>query len=437
MHTTSGVIGRRSILVFFVSNLFMLARSETAAGGPAAASASTAPAAHEVLDFDAMLQALESTEGFSGSTRSETAARAEVSLRPILAALPRNNDGNFEPATVRYALHRHFVRRYGWHMHGLDPQGSTWNSSSPLQAAILRRLPSAARSRIEGHLSHEGLSSSEVVGLAVTLEILVHLEALERLRLTYGILRMPTDVARSENVALRVAHAYMTSFLLSRNLSDTTSAQEVLMDITPIYPTWPQVKVFIHDLLASQRPILRRGKPMQFQEVMHLVEGIHHGFGGWLKTECGNLKKTLLEIEDHGTGTVLLSDFYTAGLNGTWQFQESVAYLKELGALDESQPDAPRVIVPNWVQGRSNCIGHTASYDTCCVSECEPLLAHIEQAIGAPAATPEDLAAIVAALPSDTVPVRAELSPLLLSRLRFIAAQHDGLVPIYGRLFAQ
>lgn len=149
------------------------------------------------------------------------------------------------------------------------------------------------------------------------------------------------------------------------------------------------------------------------------------------------MKKSLMEMEDHGTGRVLLSDFYNAGLNGKWQFQESYAYLQKLGALDESSPGSPRVIIPNWVNGPSNCIGSSDYHDVCCISECESLLAAVETSLAAPAATPEAVAAAVAALPSSTVSVGRDLGAVLRNRLQVIASSHDGLVPIYGRLFAQ
>merc|ERR1712060_732688 len=65
------------------------------------------------------------------------------------------------------------------------------------------------------------------------------------------------------------------------------------------------------------------------------------------------------------------------------------------------------------------------------------ILESLETKFAVPAVPPEDFAAYVATLGSSTVPANRELSALLLQRLHGIAESHDGVVPIYGRLFAQ
>jgi hypothetical protein len=71
------------------------------------------------------------------------------------------------------------------------------------------------------------------------------------------------------------------------------------------------------------------------------------------------------------------------------------------------------------------------------MNECEGLLGHLERQLGRPDAAPEDLAALVADLPSATVPRGRVLSTWLMERLADVAAHHSGTVPLHGRLFAQ
>merc|ERR1719230_652875 len=93
-----------------------------------------------------------------------------------------------------------------------------------------------------------------------------------------------------------------------------------------------------------------------------------------------------------GTGRVSLSDFYGANADGEWRFGESEAYLRELGALDESSAwRGKQVIIPNYLQGASNCIVATPHYLVCCVNECESVLNGVEDAVGAPIAEPDDI----------------------------------------------
>jgi len=149
----------------------------------------------------------------------------------------------------------------------------------------------------------------------------------------------------------------------------------------------------------------------------------------------------LVDMEDPGTGgagRVRLADFYDASLNrGKWQFIESVEYLRELGALDESNPDNLRVIIANYVNGPSNCVASSSYYSVCCVNECDELLGHLETKIAAPDATPEQILALAAALPSSTVQGNRVLPSWLTQRLQEVAQHHDGLVPLHGRLFGQ
>merc|ERR1719192_2432638 len=65
-------------------------------------------------------------------------------------------------------------------------------------------------------------------------------------------------------------------------------------------------------------------------------------------------------------------------------------------------------------------------------------MSHVEREIGAPIASPQRLAEVVAALPSDFVDAPRELPASMLSRLREIGDVHrTGKVPLHSRLFAQ
>jgi len=141
-------------------------------------------------------------------------------------------------------------------------------------------------------------------------------------------------------------------------------------------------------------------------------------------------------MDTSGTGRVRLSDFYKPALGGHWQFQESVHYLKQLGALDETDAE-PRVIIANYISSPSNCIASSSYYSVCCIDECEGLLGHLERQIAAPEATTTRIAELVTQLSSSSVAAPQKLSPGLLGRLGEIAAGHGGTVPLHGRLFAQ
>lgn len=64
-------------------------------------------------------------------------------------------------------------------------------------------------------------------------------------------------------------------------------------------------------------------------------------------------------------------------------------------------------------------------------------MGHLEREIAAPVAEADRIAALVAALPSDTVQAPRILSERIIGRLKEVAASNGGQVPLHGRLFAQ
>lgn len=169
-----------------------------------------------------------------------------------------------------------------------------------------------------------------------------------------------------------------------------------------------------------------------------VVIKIGEDHGQFQSNECVDLKKQLMLLESQKDGCIPMSNFYKAiATENKWQFSETPAYLKELGALDESDPDNLRVMIPNYLDGASNCVATSSYYSVCCINEGEELLGSIEKHFQAPDVTPDALARFVADLPSSTVSAGRTLPQPLIQKLEQIAAVHGGHVPLQGRLFMQ
>merc|ERR1712014_188444 len=172
--------------------------------------------------------------------------------------------------------------------------------------------------------------------------------------------------------------------------------------------------------------------------VTRVLEEVHENYGVFQDSECKQMKMDLLKHGDQESGLVSLSSFYQAALeHGSQLYSEARGYLRELGALEESDPEHPYVIVPNYITSKTNCISTSSLHSICCINECESLLGHLESEISAPEAKPKRIAELVANLQSSTVQAPRSLSQPLLSRLEEIAKGHGGAVPLHGRLFAQ
>merc|ERR1719181_2490156 len=94
-------------------------------------------------------------------------------------------------------------------------------------------------------------------------------------------------------------------------------------------------------------------------------------------------------------------------------------------------------MIANYMNGKANCIATSHYYSVCCIDECEALVGHIETRVSGPIAAPDEIAALVAALPSSTVAANRTLPPSQMHRLQKIAEKHNGYVPLHGRLFMQ
>jgi hypothetical protein len=174
-----------------------------------------------------------------------------------------------------------------------------------------------------------------------------------------------------------------------------------------------------------------------FSLVARVAERVGEQFGNFQNHECRQIKSSLMALEEAGTGRVRLSDFWKPALSGEWQFSESLSYLRQLGVLDETDAQHPRVIIPNYVSSPSNCIASSSFYSVCCMDECEGLLGHLERYIAAPEATAQLIGDFVSQLSSSTVSAPRKLSKSLMDRLIEIGVAHGGNVQLHGRLFAQ
>lgn len=173
----------------------------------------------------------------------------------------------------------------------------------------------------------------------------------------------------------------------------------------------------------------------------NVIAEIGERYGRFQDIECRQLKDMLVASEDPsigGAGRVRVADFYKKAIHeGHWQFTESTDYLRQLGALDESDAMNPRVIIPNYLSGPSNCVASSAYYSVCCLDECEGILGRLEEIISAPEASATTILNLVPMVPSATMPSNRTLSPWLRHRLEEVAEHHGGLVPLHGRLFTQ
>jgi hypothetical protein len=380
---------------------------------------------------------LEEIEGSLGTSMSrKRSLELEAQLRPIFAALPKNEHGNLGHTPVRYALHRLFVLRHGWNIKGLDPNGESWNASSPT-GVLKDQAPAYIHTVFEERLGKKGLGLHELVIMASTIEHMIHNEATGRLGAVFNVHNLlPTDKLTAEQ-GTEVLDTYMMAYIMAENIAGLPlqDARDLVQEMPDIFPAWNETQKFVRGIRADFT-VTRESEDLDFSTLAKIVDVVGEHFGRFQNSECTQMKNALVAMEDRGTGRVKLADFYKP-VAGEWKFKESVAYLRQLGALDETDKTHPSVIIPNYLQSESNCIASSGFYSICCMDEGEGLLGHLEEKIGAPEATSSTIAAIVANVASSSVPAPRVLPATLLKRLDDIAATHGGVVPLHSRLFSQ
>merc|ERR1719424_1579695 len=347
--------------------------------------------------------------------------------------------GNVEGHQVQYAIHRFFVQRHGWHIDGLDRIGNTSGSSASIEV-MRERVSSFLMEVFEEALGTTGLNLHELSIFAATLEHLIHDEVTNRLKDVYQALQQPTDGRMSEADANVAVDAFLMSLVLGQQrLKAPGSLKAKFERLAKVYPSWSNTQLFLREV-QKEVTFSEEGADaieLSFAQVEDVVEQVSRRFGSFQDNECRHLKDTLLEAEEGTTGRVTLSDFYKKGLEANVLFKETVDYLRQQGALDESKPGQPRVIVPNFILSPGNCLADTGFYSICCISECEGLLAQLERTIAAPEATPERIVSIVQTLSSSSVQGPRVLSARLVSQIELVAMRHGGKVPLHSRSLAQ
>ncbi|CAK9017109.1 unnamed protein product [Durusdinium trenchii] len=278
--------------------------------------------------------------------------------------------------------------------------------------------------------------------MAAVIEDLVRKESHRQMAKVYeslGLSRMLWPNSTSGNIY----DMYLIVVLTARNLTmaEPQKNRRRLVAFQQRFAGYAEMHGWLQDLGTRYTlPDIEEHGGISFSVMSRVAEAFGDEFPHFNDKECNDLKTTLMKMEggSRKPGRIPLSDFYNSSRYRHWKFTENPEYLRDLGALDESDAQRKYVILANYISSFNNCIRADGLYAICCQSPCERLMHTLEEQVAAPAADSATLAALVANLSTDTVPVRDKLDTKLLERLDGIAEQsgQSKLVPLHGRLFA-
>jgi len=374
-------------------------------------------------------------------------AKMREALAPIFRALPKNNLGRVSASVMRYAVQRYFSQQHGWVVKGFEPHAIAANiSTESNNSHILQsKLPDYIRTALEEKFAHSGFSLEDLAVMVAAVERLTFDEVIRGVELAFKL----NDREITEGLRFDAFMEVLKSYLITEMLEGTSDepAQHDLdkNNIRKLYPHWDTTMLFMQDLVRStsfrkmhQRNPFTDHSLYYFSDATTIGQRVSDEFGAWSNHECHEIKDSLVLMDVHNTGRVMLSHFYGKSEDGGWQFRESSAYLQQLGVLDESSTaQGPQVIIPNYVAGMSNCITSAPYYSICCLNECDRVFQHLESVIPASSASTAEIIRAVESMPDTSSIEAGTVSDTLRSRLEEVAALHNGKVPIHGRLLAQ
>eukprot|EP00927_Polykrikos_kofoidii_P084682 TRINITY_DN8_c0_g2_i1.p1 TRINITY_DN8_c0_g2~~TRINITY_DN8_c0_g2_i1.p1 ORF type:complete len:564 (+),score=82.06 TRINITY_DN8_c0_g2_i1:105-1796(+) len=369
----------------------------------------------------------------SDSTKKRVDDIEEV-IRPIFVSMQKHAHGKLDKNAVKYVLRRLFIKRQGWVIEGLEPTGET-NSM-----IFGEKAPLIVQDVIKKHIGVDGAGLHEVAVIAAMMEHLIFEETVGKLVQAYKAKQISTDAEVSRAQAEDLVLLHMAAFIRARDVGMWTPKQvrSFQRAIYTLYPHWATIVPSMSALFDVVTPGVDKFK---FDHVASVASEASKEFAQWQNNMCQSTFDHLLEIQDGQTGRVRLVDFYNAALHkGRYQFTETITYLRQLGTLDESDDTNPRVIIPNYLLGRSNCVARTSYYSVCCLDDCEVLFSALERTLPKAFATSNE---IVKAAQDISYASRFSesytdgFSEELRRRLDEVAAHHDGFIPLHGRLFAQ
>lgn len=377
----------------------------------------------------------------STSDAHNTFDRIQASLASTYKAMPKNDRGGIGSSSLVYLVRSYFAKEHGWHIHGLGSHASNMTGYQMHNASILEEMaPAIVQNLIDAQSNNHVFFLKDAVAMVATLEYLVISESARILQDIYEQEEVSEAASVEEGLLLRLLVVYSVTFELPANSVRIKNIARKVLN-----------QNFKHDLfLTPMQDIVRnfdfnRGhqnpfaKNYGFDDALSMVTEYHKSYGARQREECSLMKEELMRRDESGMGRIPLHRFHAESdaQSSLFKFGEGKDYLREIGALDETDPRKPKVIIPNYVQGPWNCLARSGYYAICCVNECEAIMNSIEEQFEVPTVAPQPMLEMVGNLSSETVEAPRQLPNGLVRKLHEIAKHHNGEVPIYGRLFAQ
>lgn len=356
-------------------------------------------------------------------------------VRPTFEAFAKNSVGKVPTQAIHSIVRSYFMEEHGWRITGFEFSSTT---SIQLQEALILKdkTPSFIKAFKDMQVADRGLSLSDVVAVVAAIEHLILEESVPYLQGAYTLNQLSVGDHLNESSLDDVLTSYMILFRQGskRNLTDVRKHQLYKAHAQKHAEDWQSLVNFEREATAKNR---QPGQSYPFEVAVQVVKDLALKYGHWQDSECKEIKGRLLEMAPDGQGRVPYEKFHAEPTHHHYKFAETAEYLRNIGALDESDAGNPQVLVANYVSAPSNCIAASRYYSVCCLSECELLVNQLEEKVQVPEVPLQKVLDAVAQISSSTVEAPRTLPDDLVQRAREIVDHHWGVVPLHSGEFKQ
>jgi len=381
----------------------------------------------------------------------------EAAMDATYRALPRNPHGLLSRSAVAYLVQKYTMQTHHYSIRGLgsDPMLAEGNASNDMGDILQASAPEVLGALLESRQGGHGLTLRDAAALTVMLHQLVtdHAvrvmdKAFESLALL-GMLPEDEEVSIDTLVKLVWAWQWLQRHDWKTQWDLFIGHMHEPIDQMYMYGTYGKLAVNLARIKFYQERDHRnpfKSETLSVASVVQLAQQATERMGEWQDNGCKIMKKKLIGLDPEGDGrvphAVLYSQIMETDETGDQifrdtEFADDKDYLRSIGALDESIPKHPQVLISNYILGPANCEVSTALHTFCCLNECDAVLSQIERAVKGSSAKPDILAPLLRNLTTPSMDEPQPFSEVLWEKLSAIAAHNHGSVPLHGRLFAQ
>merc|ERR1719428_1291954 len=168
-------------------------------------------------------------------------------LTPMVAALPKNNNGRLSAAVMRYTVRRYFSQQHAWTVKGFEPHADIVNVTEAGKDIIQSKVPDYVRAVLEEQFKHEGFALEDTVAMVAALERLAFDEVVKVAEHAFYLNSQPFNEQFNKVQLMDI----LSSYLILEMLEGTDDKEQHLADKVNIhdrYPNWNITYQFLVDV---------------------------------------------------------------------------------------------------------------------------------------------------------------------------------------------